>query len=93
MVHARDLSLDMAAIPHPIPARMKQVNRAEVVDQNFVEFVQAHSGPRWRKPAGHEPVAPDSALDASGFLELFESQLINRHLVRRATKATRWWRA
>jgi len=70
----------MNAIPHPIPARLKQVNRAEVVDGNFVEFVQEHAGPRWATPAPHEAVAPGSALDAQGFLELFESQLISRHL-------------
>jgi hypothetical protein len=40
----------MSALPNPIPARMRQVNRAEVVDGNFTEFVQAHAGARWAKP-------------------------------------------
>src|SRR6187455_2423207 len=70
----------MSALPNPIPARMRQVNRAEVVDGNFTEFVQAHAGARWAKPGSVDPVAPGSALDARGFLELFESQLISRHL-------------
>jgi 2-oxoisovalerate dehydrogenase E1 component len=59
---------------------MKQVNRAEVVDRNFIEFVEAHAGPRWARPAPDAAVAPGSALDATGFLQLFESQLISRHL-------------
>ena len=70
----------MSALPNPIPARLKQVNRAEVVDGNFVEFVQGHAGARWERPVPSDPVAPGSALDARGFLELFESQLISRHL-------------
>ena len=70
----------MAVSPAPIPARSRQVNRAEVVDQNFIEFVQAHAGPRWAKPRADQPVAPGSALTAQAFVELFESQLVSRHL-------------
>ncbi len=74
-----------ASVPDPIPARMKGLNRAEICDVNFQEFVHG-----WPDTAG-APAAADaqaldgsvlegSALDARGFLELFESQLISRHL-------------
>ena len=70
----------MAAIPNPIPARLKQVNRAEVVDQNFLEYVRGHAGQSLPKPQPGDPVLAGSALDARGFMELFESQLVSRHL-------------
>ncbi len=71
----------MAAQPAPVPsARARQVNRAEVVDLNFQEYVRAHPGRSLPTPRAGEPVLPGSALDAQGFLELFESQLISRHL-------------
>ena len=69
-----------ATIPTPIPARMKGVNRAEVCDVNFSEFVKAWAGTPDAKPAPHEAILDGSALDAQGFRDLFESQLISRHL-------------
>lgn len=69
-----------ATVPHPIPARMKGVNRAEVCDRNFIEFVTHWDGARTARPAAHEPIVDGSALDAQSFRELFESQLISRHL-------------
>lgn len=69
-----------APIPNPIPARMKGVNRAEVCDVNFSEFVNAWDGPKDVRPSPDEPILDGSALDAQGFRELFESQLISRHL-------------
>ena len=69
-----------ASVPNPIPARMKGVNRAEVCDVNFSEFVKGWDGPVDARPAPQEPILDDSALDARGFRELFESQLISRHL-------------
>ncbi|GAB2491909.1 thiamine pyrophosphate-dependent enzyme [Pseudoxanthomonas sangjuensis] len=63
-----------------IPARMRGVNRAEICDQNFSEFVRGWNGRAAAKPAAGEAVLPGSALDARGFVELFESQLISRHL-------------
>ncbi len=69
-----------AAVPHPIPARMKGLNRAEICDVNFQTFVQDWSGHAQPKPAPGAPVLDGSALDAQGFRELFESQLISRHL-------------
>jgi 2-oxoisovalerate dehydrogenase E1 component len=68
------------SVPHTIAARHKGFNRAEIVDQNFVEFVQFWQGDVARAPRDDEPVLPGSALDAKGFRELLESQLISRHL-------------
>jgi 2-oxoisovalerate dehydrogenase E1 component len=59
---------------------MRGVNRAEICDVNFTEFVQGWEGRADAKPAPDEPVLDGSALDARGFRELFESQLISRHL-------------
>ncbi|KAF1005209.1 MAG: 3-methyl-2-oxobutanoate dehydrogenase subunit beta [Luteibacter sp.] len=68
------------SVPHTIAAHHKGFNRAEIVDQNFVEFVQFWQGDVARAPHDDEPVLPGSALDARGFRELLESQLISRHL-------------
>src|SRR6187200_178820 len=70
----------MSAIAKPIPARMKGVNRAEICDVNFQEFVRGWDGRADARPAPDEPILDGSALDARGFRELFESQLISRHL-------------
>jgi 2-oxoisovalerate dehydrogenase E1 component len=64
----------------PIPARHKDVNRAKVCDDNFIEFVRTWSGRPLARPAPHEPVLPGSACTAADFLDLFESQLVSRHL-------------
>jgi 2-oxoisovalerate dehydrogenase E1 component len=70
----------MAAILNPIPARMKGLNRAEICDQNFTEFVQGWSGRVEAKPASDEEILPGSRCSAADFVALFESQLISRHL-------------
>ena len=70
----------MAAIPNPIPARMRGLNRAEICDVNFSEFVQRWHGVVDAMPAPDEAILDGSALDARGFGEMFESQLISRHL-------------
>ncbi len=70
----------MSAAPTLIPARHKNVNRAQVCDENFVEFVRGWNGRPAHKPHPDEPVLPGSALSAQDFLELFESQLVSRHL-------------
>ncbi|KAF1718039.1 MFS transporter [Pseudoxanthomonas yeongjuensis] len=64
----------------PIPARMKGLNRAEICDQNFIEFVQEWDGAVDARPAPGEAVLEGSALDAASFVELLESQLVSRHL-------------
>src|ERR1700683_4667869 len=63
-----------------ISARHKGFNRAEIVDQNFLEFVQVWGGEVHAAPRDDEPVSPGSALNARSFRELFESQIISRHL-------------
>src|SRR5690554_8076811 len=69
-----------AKVPDPIPARMRGLNRAEICDVNFSEFVRGWDGSADHAPAPGEPVLEGSTLDAEGFRELFESQLISRHL-------------
>ncbi|MGY0619400.1 thiamine pyrophosphate-dependent enzyme [Lysobacter sp. A378] len=70
----------MSTLSNPVPARMKGLNRAEICDVNFTEFVRDWDGAIDAPPAPHEPVVEGSALDAHGFIELFESQLVSRHL-------------
>ncbi len=70
----------MSPVAAAIPARMRGLNRAEICDQNFIEFVREYDGPAGRRVAGDAPVLPGSELSAAAFLELFESQLISRHL-------------
>ena len=69
-----------AVVPNPIPARMKGLNRAEICDVNFLEFVRDWNGIPRSTPAPSGSVLEGSALDAQGFRELFASQLISRHL-------------
>ncbi|MEN1972574.1 thiamine pyrophosphate-dependent enzyme [Luteimonas sp. MJ204] len=69
-----------SSVPSPIPARMRGLNRAEICDVNFSEFVRGWEGGVGHAPAAGDAILPGSALDASGFMELFESQLISRHL-------------
>jgi 2-oxoisovalerate dehydrogenase E1 component len=63
-----------------ISARAKNVNRAQVCDENFVEFVRNYAGAVAAKPAADAAVLPGSLCTAADFLALFESQLISRHL-------------
>ncbi|TAL96213.1 MAG: MFS transporter, partial [Rhodanobacter sp.] len=70
----------MTAIPFAISARHKGFNRAEIVDQNFIEFVQLWHGDVRTPPRDDDAVLRGSVLDARSFGELFESQLISRHL-------------
>jgi 2-oxoisovalerate dehydrogenase E1 component len=69
-----------ARVPNPLPARMKGLNRAEICDTNFIEFVNGLGQGPSDGPQDGAPVLPGSALDAQGFREVFESQLISRHL-------------
>ncbi len=68
------------AVSNPIPARMRGLNRAEICDVNFSEFVRGWEGRAGQAPGDDEAVLSGSALDTRGFRELFESQLISRHL-------------
>jgi 2-oxoisovalerate dehydrogenase E1 component len=70
----------MSAVAPLIPARQKDVNRAKVCDDNFIEFVKGWNGRPEPRPAPHEAVLEGSACTAADFLDLFESQLVSRHL-------------
>jgi 2-oxoisovalerate dehydrogenase E1 component len=59
---------------------MRGVNRAEICDVNFQEFVRDWHGTADATPSPDEAILDGSELDARGFRELFESQLISRHL-------------
>jgi 2-oxoisovalerate dehydrogenase E1 component len=59
---------------------MKGLNRAEIVDRNFTEFVEGWHGQAASRPSLDAPVLSGSACTGRDFLELFESQLISRHL-------------
>src|SRR3954452_22158855 len=72
--------MNALATPTAIPARHRNVNRAEVCDQNFVEFVQNWSGTPARAGASDSPVLAGSVCSRKDFIDLFESQLISRHL-------------
>jgi len=74
------MSVAPAPVPALIPARQKNVNRAQVCDENFIEYVRQWSGTPQRKPAPEAPVLPGSLCTARDFTELFESQLVSRHL-------------
>src|SRR5580765_289442 len=71
----------MNAVVNPIPARHRNVNRAEVCDANFIEFVRDWNGtPTARGAHPSTPVLPDSLCTREDFVQLFDSQLISRHL-------------
>ncbi|MGN7725406.1 thiamine pyrophosphate-dependent enzyme [Luteimonas sp. 22616] len=59
---------------------MRGLNRAEICDVNFSEFVREWNGHADAKPLSGDAILDGSALDARGFRELFESQLVSRHL-------------
>jgi 2-oxoisovalerate dehydrogenase E1 component len=55
---------------------MTNQNRAEVIDQNFVNWVRAGNLP---SPKSHTRLR-DSGLNAAGFMDIFETQMMSRHL-------------
>ncbi|HEV2109801.1 MAG TPA: thiamine pyrophosphate-dependent enzyme [Gammaproteobacteria bacterium] len=59
-------------------AATRSINRAEIVDQNFIQFVQGWSEEAPR-PALDAPLRAGHALTGRDFLELFESQMLSRH--------------
>ncbi|MGH8372687.1 MAG: thiamine pyrophosphate-dependent enzyme [Gammaproteobacteria bacterium] len=60
-------------------AATRSINRAEIVDNNFMEFVQNWNVTPARKPADRDPIRTGVALSVADFRELFESQLLSRH--------------
>ncbi len=63
-----------------IPARQRDINRAKVCDDNFIEFVRGWREHAPARPRAEAPILPGSACSAADFVDLFESQLISRHL-------------
>ncbi len=63
-----------------IPARMRGINRADICDQNFIEFVKNWNGIACAAPVLTSVIAEHSNCTTQAFLDLFESQLISRHL-------------
>ena len=63
-----------------IPARQKDVNRAKICDDNFIEFVHNWQGDVQHKPTPEEAILDGSFCNVEDFIALFESQLISRHL-------------
>src|SRR5688572_17830107 len=74
------MSAAMPIAPPPIAARHRGLNRAEICDQNFIEYVRDWTGEVRTAPPMDAPVLPGSSCSAGAFLALFESQLISRHL-------------
>ena len=59
-------------------AATRSINRAEIVDQNFIQFVQGWTEETPR-PGLDAPLRDGHGLRAQDFLELFESQMLSRH--------------
>lgn len=68
----------------PRPGRAKHTartsNRAEIVDRNFLAFLSTWSEPVAPRAELTEPLCNGSTLTGAAFLELFESQMLSRHL-------------
>ncbi len=58
----------------------RSINRAEVVDNNFLSFVDAWDQPSPPAPDPEAPLRPDSAISGSEFLELLRYQIQSRHM-------------
>jgi len=59
---------------------MQRFNRAHVVDSNFVRIFTEWSGPVPPIADGNLPVRGGHSLTGADLLELFESQMVSRHL-------------
>jgi len=56
------------------------INRAAVIDANFIECVRGLQPAPHARPGENEPLVAGSRLRAGEFLELFHHQLLSRHL-------------
>jgi hypothetical protein len=62
-------------------AATRNVNRAEVVDRNFLEFLDEWDHAADGSLTGNDAVRPgDGSLTVAEFSELFESQMASRHI-------------
>ena len=57
----------------------RSINRAEIVDQNFIRFVQEWNQSLPRKLSDRDFVRANVTLTVKDFKELFESQMLSRH--------------
>jgi len=58
----------------------RAINRAEIVDQNFLAFLEEWDEAVEKRQDLSTPIHPGSELDGETFIELFESQMLSRHL-------------
>ncbi|MDQ2070268.1 thiamine pyrophosphate-dependent enzyme [Natronospira bacteriovora] len=58
----------------------RAINRAEIVDQNFLEFLADWDETIETREDRSAPVNAQSDLSVADFIELFESQMLSRHL-------------
>ena len=58
----------------------RAINRAEIVDKNFIAFVKSWAEEQPARPRQDARVRGNGNLTVGDFLELFESQLASRHL-------------
>ncbi|HEV2212900.1 MAG TPA: thiamine pyrophosphate-dependent enzyme [Gammaproteobacteria bacterium] len=57
----------------------RSINRAEIVDHNFIRFVKDWSGAPTPRLRDSDPVRQAVALSVRDFKEMFESQMLSRH--------------
>lgn len=71
----------MSFTPEAVLSTSKQINRAEVIDQNFRQFVAQWRGrPQPPRPAPESALVPGTRLRVADFIELFDAQMISRQL-------------
>ncbi|GJQ26139.1 MAG: MFS transporter [Phycisphaerae bacterium] len=56
------------------------LNRAQAIDDAFVALLKGWSDAPSRRLSADEPVAPDNPMTGKDLLQLFESQMVTRHL-------------
>ena len=58
----------------------RAINRAEIVDGNFLRLLAEWDGPTVPRPAHDAPLRPGTSLTGERFLRLFTAQITSRHL-------------
>ncbi|NNF52757.1 MAG: MFS transporter, partial [Gammaproteobacteria bacterium] len=61
-------------------AGTRALNRAEIVDNNFLEFLDEWDDVAKSNDRGSQFVAPGSELTQKDFLEIFKAQMCSRHI-------------
>ncbi len=61
-------------------AGTRAVNRAEIVDRNFLDFLKDWTAASPHTQGGGDRVSPNSDLGRADFLRIFEAQMSSRHL-------------